>query len=53
MGGKRNIVNTTIINRTATTADVSDVRETLTSLSSDTFTPVPVPNGDRNPLGTR
>jgi hypothetical protein len=53
MGGKRQIVATPIINRTVTTADVSDVRETLTTLSSDTYTPNPVYNGDRNPLGTR
>ena len=53
MGGKRNIVATPIINRVVTGNDISDVRETVTSLSSDTYTPIPVYNGDRNPLGTR
>jgi hypothetical protein len=53
MGGKRQIVATPIINRPVGSNDVSDVRETLTSLSSDTYTPNPVYNGDRNPLGTR
>jgi hypothetical protein len=53
MGGKRNIVNTPIINRQMTTADTADVHNALTTLSSDTYTPNPVPNGDRNPLGTR
>ncbi len=53
MGGKRAIVSTPIINRVVTGNDVSDARETITSLSSDTYTPVPVPNGDHNPLGTR
>ena len=53
MGGKRNIVATPIINRTVTGNDIADARETVTSLSSDTYTPNPVYNGDRNPLGTR
>jgi len=53
MSGRRNVVNTTIINRATTANDISDVRETLTSHSSDTYTPNPVYNGDRNPLGTR
>ena len=53
MGGRRNIISTPIINRTVTGDDIADVRETVTSLASDTYTPVPVINGDRNPLGTR
>jgi hypothetical protein len=53
LGGVRTIVNTPIINRATTANDVLDVKETLTSLSSDTYTPNPVYNGDRNPLGTR
>ena|SRR5215471_16741875 len=53
LGGARPIVTTSLINRATTANDVSDVRETLTSLASDTFVPNPVYNGDRNPLGTR
>jgi hypothetical protein len=59
LGGMRPIVSTPIINRAATTADINDVRQTVTNLSSavsgsgGTFTPNPVYNGDRNPLGTR
>lgn len=53
MGGKRAIVSTPIINRTVTGNDIADVRETVTSLSADTFVPNPPYNGDRNPLGTR
>lgn len=53
MGGRRNIVNTSLINRATTANDVADIREVITSLSSDTTMPNPVYNGDRNPLGTR
>lgn len=53
MGGRRNIVTTALVNRATTAQDVSDVKETITSLSSDTFVPNPPYNGDRNPLGTR
>ena len=53
LGGLRPVVLTTIINRVMTGNDIADVRETVTSLSSDTYTPNPVFNGDRNPLGTR
>lgn len=53
LGGVRQIVAVPIINRVVTGNDINDVRETLTSLSSDTFVPNPVYNGDRNPLGTR
>lgn len=53
LGGVRPIVNNPIINRVVTGNDISDVRETLTSLSSDTTMPNPIYNGDRNPLGTR
>jgi hypothetical protein len=53
LGGLRPIVNSQILNRAVVINDLNDVRETLTSLSSDTYTPIPVYNGDRNPLGTR
>lgn len=53
MGGRRNIIDSLIINRATTAQDVTDIKETITSLSTDTFTPNPVYNGDRNPLGTR
>lgn len=53
MGGRRTILSTSIINRATTASDISDVRETLTSLSSDTHVPSPPANLDRNPLGTR
>jgi hypothetical protein len=53
LGGARPVVLTTIINRNTTNADKADIQETLTTLSSDTYTPFPPYNGDRNPLGTR
>jgi len=51
LGGKRNIVNNTRISRVTTAADVTD-------LASDLYSPLPhatnpLPNLDRNPLGTR
>lgn len=53
MGGRRNIVTTPIINRVTTANDVSDLKNELGALAANTFTPSPVINGDRNPLGTR
>lgn len=52
MGGIRAIAPSVIINRATTAADVTDIKETITTLSSDTTMPSPF-NGDRNPLGTR
>ena len=51
LGGKRNISTYTRINRVTTAADVTD-------LASDLYAPLPhatspLPNLDRNPLGTR
>jgi hypothetical protein len=53
LGGARPIVNTNLVNRATTAADVTDLKNALTTLSGLTFTPAPVYNGDRNPLGTR
>lgn len=52
MGGIRVVAPTVIINRATTAADVVDMRETITSLSSDTTMASPF-NGDQSPLGTR
>lgn len=52
MGGIRVVAPSVIINRATTAADVTDMKETITSLSSDTTMASPF-NGDRNPLGTR
>ena len=61
LGGVRPVVSTSLINRVTTAQDVSDVRQTLTSLplgpgglpNPGSYTPSPIINGDRNPLGTR
>lgn len=52
MGGIRVVAPTALINRATTSADVTDMKETITTLSSDTTMASPF-NGDRNPLGTR
>lgn len=52
MGGIRPVTLVPIINRATTAADVTDMKETITTLSSDTTMASPF-NGDRNPLGTR
>lgn len=53
LGGVRKVVNTPVINRATTAADVSDLKNEIGALSANTYTPNPVFNGDRNPLGTR
>lgn len=51
MGGKRNIVQTYVVNRNTTPQDVADIREALTMAYNSS--PNSSPNLDRNPLGTR
>jgi hypothetical protein len=54
MGGRRNIITTSLVNRVTTANDVSDLKSEIGALSANTtFGANPVPNGDRNPLGTR
>lgn len=53
LGGRRNVINTSIVNRVTTSADVADFKGEIGALSTNTFNPNPVYNGDRNPLGTR
>jgi hypothetical protein len=51
LGGVRPIVQTYLVNRNTTAADVTDIRNAFTMAKNST--PSPVPNGDMNPLGTR
>lgn len=51
MGGKRNIVQTYVVNRNTTAADVTDIRNAFTMAPNST--PTQAVNLDRNPLGTR
>jgi len=51
LGGVRPIVKTYVVNRNTTPQDVDDIREVFTMARNST--PNPLPNLDRNPLGTR
>ena len=51
MGGKRNIVNTYVVNRATVAQDVTDIRNALTMAWNSVANPPA--NLDRNPLGTR
>lgn len=51
MGGKRNVVNTYVVNRNTTAADVTDIRNALTMAHNSTANQAV--NLDRNPLGVR
>jgi hypothetical protein len=53
LGGLRPVVNTNLINRVTTAADVADIKNALTSHASLRYTTSPIYNGDRNPLGSR
>ena len=54
LGGKRNIIQTNLINRVTTAADVTEYKnDILTWSARTTFGPNPVPNKDGSPLGTR
>ena len=52
MGGPRVIVNTNLVNRATTAADVTDLKNALVYMTTLTTMASPY-NGDRNPLGTR
>jgi hypothetical protein len=51
MGGRRNIVQTYVVNRNTVAQDVTDIRQALTMAFNSTATQAV--NLDRNPLGTR
>jgi hypothetical protein len=51
MGGRRNIVQTYVVNRNTVAADVTDIRQALTMAFNSTANQAV--NLDRNPLGTR
>lgn len=53
LGGVRAIETVTIIGRNTAAADVTRTNADFLSLSSKTYDPTPVANGDGNPLGTR
>lgn len=53
LGGVRTIESQSLVNRVTTTADKNDINADVLSLSSKTYDPTPVANGDGNPLGTR
>jgi hypothetical protein len=53
LGGARVIETETLVNRVTTAADVTEIEADFHTLSTRTFTPSPVANGDQNPLGTR
>lgn len=53
LGGVRQVNNVNLINRASTAADVTDLKNALTTFSGLKNTQSPVYNGDRNPLGTR
>jgi hypothetical protein len=54
LGGARAIETVSIVNRTTTGADVTEMQQDyLSSFSRNTFGANPPPNLDRNPLGTR
>ncbi len=54
LGGKRNITTQTLINRNSTSADITETRADLLTLTTRTsFGASPVANKDGNPLGTR
>jgi hypothetical protein len=54
LGGVRAIETQALVNRVTTAADVTEmVTDYLTMTTRTTFGAAPVPNLDRNPLGTR
>lgn len=50
LGGVRAIETETFVSRNTAAADVTDINADLLSLSSKTYDPTPVANGDGNPL---
>jgi hypothetical protein len=54
LGGVRQIVQATLINRPTTAADQQEIDDDLYTMTNrTTFGATPPINGDRNPLGTR
>lgn len=52
-GGQRLIGQVNLVNRATSAADATTINADLLSYSTRTYTTNPVPNLDRNPLGTR
>ena len=53
LGGKRTIESHTFISANTAAGDVTEINDTVLSLSSKTYDGTPVANLDGNPLGTR
>lgn len=53
LGGVRSVEDETFINTATVAGDVTQINNTVLALSSKTYDPTPVANGDGNPLGTR
>ena len=53
LGGKRVIETQTFINTATVSGDVTEINDTVLSLSSKTYDATPPANLDGNPLGTR
>lgn len=53
LGGRRTIETETLVGRNTTAGDATELVADLMTLSTRTYDPTPVANGDGNPLGTR
>jgi hypothetical protein len=53
LGGLRVVETENLVNRNTTADDVTEINNTVLSLSSRTYDPTPPANLDGNPLGTR
>ena len=53
LGGVRAIESENLVNRNTTAGDITEINEDVLALSTKTYDPTPVANGDGNPLGTR
>lgn len=53
LGGVRTVETQTLVNRATVAGDVTIINADLLTLSTRTYDPTPVANGDGNPLGTR
>lgn len=53
LGGPRTIETHTFVSANTAAADVTEINDTVLALSTKTYDPTPVANGDQNPLGTR
>ncbi len=53
LGGVREIETETLVSANTTAGDITEINEDILALSTKTYDPTPVDNGDLNPLGTR